>query len=92
MGLMGQNQNSCKSHESYRSCYAIGDLMGFRDFFCKLKQGLAKTRRVFGDLPRRKDNGHDASPAALRQLLDSLGGNVSEQRRVEMSARYPKKR
>ena len=28
----------------------------------------------------------------LFQLLDSLGGNVSEQRRAEMSARYPQKR
>ena len=28
----------------------------------------------------------------LFQLLDNLGGNVSEQRRAEMSARYPQKR
>jgi phenylpyruvate tautomerase PptA (4-oxalocrotonate tautomerase family) len=28
----------------------------------------------------------------LFQLLDDLGGNVSEQRRAEMSARYPQKR
>jgi phenylpyruvate tautomerase PptA (4-oxalocrotonate tautomerase family) len=28
----------------------------------------------------------------LFQLLDDLGGNVSEQRRTEMSARYPQKR
>jgi hypothetical protein len=28
----------------------------------------------------------------LFQLLDNLGGTVSEQRRVEMSARYPQKR
>jgi hypothetical protein len=28
----------------------------------------------------------------LCQLLDKLGGNVSEQRRAEMSARYPQKR
>ena len=28
---------------------------------------------------------------ALSQLLDNLGGNVSEQRRAEMSARYPRK-
>jgi hypothetical protein len=27
----------------------------------------------------------------LFQLLDNLGGNVSEQRRAEMSARYPQK-
>jgi CRISPR-associated endonuclease/helicase Cas3 len=31
------------------------------------------TRRAFGDLPKRNDNSHDASPAALRQLLDGLG-------------------
>jgi phenylpyruvate tautomerase PptA (4-oxalocrotonate tautomerase family) len=29
---------------------------------------------------------------ALFQLLDNLGGNVSEQRLAEMSARYPQKR
>ena len=28
----------------------------------------------------------------LFQLLDNLGGTVSEQRRAEMSARYPQKR
>ena len=28
----------------------------------------------------------------LFQLIDDLGGNVSEQRRAEMSARYPQKR
>lgn len=28
----------------------------------------------------------------LFQFLDNLGGNVSEQRRAEMSARYPQKR
>ena len=28
----------------------------------------------------------------LFQLLDNLGGNISEQRRAEMSARYPQKR
>jgi hypothetical protein len=28
----------------------------------------------------------------LFQLLDHLGGNVSEQRRAEMSTRYPQKR
>ncbi len=27
----------------------------------------------------------------LFQLLDTLGGNVSERRRAEMSARYPRK-
>jgi hypothetical protein len=29
---------------------------------------------------------------SLFQLIDDLGGNVSEQRRAEMSARYPQKR
>ncbi len=29
---------------------------------------------------------------SLFQLIDDLGGNVSEQRRAEMSARYPRKR
>jgi phenylpyruvate tautomerase PptA (4-oxalocrotonate tautomerase family) len=32
------------------------------------------------------------TPFTLFQLLANLGGNVSEQRRAEMSARYPQKR
>jgi hypothetical protein len=32
------------------------------------------------------------NPFTLFELLDNLGGNVSEQRRAEMSARYPQKR
>jgi CRISPR-associated endonuclease/helicase Cas3 len=31
------------------------------------------TRQLLGDLPKQRNDGHDASPAALRQLLDSLG-------------------
>jgi hypothetical protein len=41
------------------------------------------------------DDGQWATGAripTLFQLLDNLGGNVSEQRRAEMSARYPQKR
>jgi phenylpyruvate tautomerase PptA (4-oxalocrotonate tautomerase family) len=32
------------------------------------------------------------NPFTLFELLDNFGGNVSEQRRAEMSARYPQKR
>ena len=41
------------------------------------------------------DDGQWATGAkipTLFQLLDNLGGNVSEQRRAEMSARYPQNR
>ena len=41
------------------------------------------------------DDGQSAVGAkipTLFQLLDNLGGNISEQRRAEMSARYPQKR
>jgi phenylpyruvate tautomerase PptA (4-oxalocrotonate tautomerase family) len=41
------------------------------------------------------DNGQwavGAKISTLFQLLDNLGGNVSEQRRAEISARYPQKR
>jgi hypothetical protein len=32
------------------------------------------------------------TPFTLFELLDNFGGNVSEERRAEMSARYPQKR
>jgi hypothetical protein len=36
--------------------------------------------------------GVGAKIPTLFQLLDNLGGNISEKRRAEMSARYPQKR